>query len=349
MRDWVPVRHEPLPNLGFKVVSPAGNSYCLDAIAPNHRAEILNLVPGTWTAYNDSDSVFYIGANADSENGSSHIPINFLRPFERYCFEWEIEGQAWTLTGELSPSAQILHRRSVDAVAGVQIVDNLKYTKMEYLFDLYMADAGTSCRRVPENLYKTPDFTVVLGGHAIPLEFKELSPNEDERADETLLHSRGYGKTHCSEIGRRISKVVNRARSQLRSFYEQNGDGPGILAVYDSTGQGHADPIELAGFFEGQITVAFSTEDRSIGDVFRKEDRRRSPRERNSIVSAIAVLRSFPKEASYFRSELEECVVNLFFYHNPYASQPLSTDVLASFGFPQYVVGPADPPIVRLI
>ena len=349
MRDWVPVRYEPLSSLDVRVVSPAGVSYRFDSFAPNHRTEILDLEPGTWTVYNNSVFMLRLEVNSNSETGSGSCLINFLPPSEYCCFDWEVEGEAWKLTGALCPSARVFDRPSIDADIHVQTRNDLKLTELEYLFCRYMIDAGTSCHRIPEKLSKIPDFIVTLSDQTVPVEFKEFSPNPEEQRDEALLRTQGYGEVHHSEVGHRIAKVAGRARPQLRSFLDQNGDGPGILAIYDSSGQGHADPIELAAFFEGQLTVTVSTNDRSITDVYRKEDRHRAPRERNRILSAIAVLYFVPKVDSYFQSESEEFVANLVVYHNPHAVHPLSVNVLASFGFPQYVVGPAEPPVVHVL
>ena len=345
MRDWVPVRDEPLSSLDVTVVSPAGVSCRFDSFVPNQETEILVLEPGTWTVYNNTSFILCLGANSNSDTGSSCRHINFLRPSECHCFDWKYEDEAWKLTGILRPSAQVFYRSSVDTDDHLQGAKALKLNKWEGLFYLYMVAAGTSCCRILEKPSKTPDFTVTLSNQTIPVEFKELSPNADEKRDKALLRTRGYGEARCSVIGHRIIKVAGRARSQLRSFFEQFGDGPGILAIFESSVLGHAEPLDLAALFEGTLTVDLSVNDSSISDVYRQEDRRRSPYDRNRILSAIAVFKYVPKLYS-FQSEPEEFVANLTVYHNPHADSPLSVDVLASFGFPQYVVGPAEPPVI---
>ena len=247
MRDWVPVRDEPLSGLDVTVVSPAGVSCRFDSFVPNQETEILDLEPGTWTVYNNTSFILCLGANSDTDSGYDHI--NYLRPSECHCFDWRYEDEAWKLTGTLRPSAQIFSRSSVDTddhIQGAKAASKLN--KWEYLFYRYMVAAGTSCCRISEGSSKTPDFTVTLSNQTIPVEFKEFSPNADEQRDEALLRTRGYGETRFSVIGRRIVKVAGRARSQLRSFFEQFGDGPGILAIFESSVLGHAGASRFSSF-----------------------------------------------------------------------------------------------------
>ena len=115
--------------------------------------------------------------------------------------------------------------------------------------------------------------------------------------------ARGYGDAHDIEVGQRIARSTGSARSQLRSFIDQNGDGPAILAIMDSRALGHAYPHQLAALFEGTLTVDVSVADSSI-DVYRREDRRRLP-ERNRILSAIVVLRLCTQAGPVVRLETE--------------------------------------------
>lgn len=337
MCDWIPVPYEPLSGFDVAVVSPAGVVHRFDSLVPNRSTDLVDLEHGVWAVHNDSP--FIIRMQADSDNGYCHIAT--LCPSE-YC-QFDGSNGGHKLTATLCISAQVFHRWSMDAAVYVQRAKSLRLTKWEYLFYQYMVAAGTACSRVPEGLSKTPDFTVVLSGRIVPVELKDFSPNPDEKRNEELCRTRGYGEIQNPQMGQRIARAVQSARPQLRAFVDQKGDGPAILAIMNSRALGHADPEHLAALFEGMLTVDVSVESGSFVSAYRKEDRRRLPHERNRIVSTIAVLSFCPKVGLAVQPEAEavdhQVVVNLHVYHNPHAEHPLPSNVLASFGFPQYRIG----------
>lgn len=345
MRDWIPVPYEPLSGFDVVVVSPAGVVHRFDSLVPNRSTELVDLGRGAWTVHNDSP--FILRIQADSDSGYCHITT--LHPSEYCRFDWSSGG--YKLTATLSISAQVFHRRSMDTDIYMQRAKSLGLTNWEYLFYQYMVAAGTVCSRVPEGLSKTPDFTVVLSKRTVPVELKEFSPNPDEKRNEQLRRTRGYGDVQSTQVGRRIARAAQSARPQLRSFIHQKGDSPAILAIMDSRALRHADPEHLAALSEGTLTVDVSVASGSIVDVYRKEDRRRLPHERNRILSAIAVLSFCPKIGLAVHPGTEsvdrDVVVDLLVYHNPHAQHPLPSDALASFGFSQYLIGPAEPRAVR--
>ena len=342
MRDWVAVPYEPLSGFDIAVVCPAGVVRSFDSLVPNRRTKLADLELGTWTVHNDSPFILHIQANSDL--------INTLRPSECCCFRWTNDGNGYKLTATLCVSAQIFHRPSMDTDIYMQRARSLNLTKWEYLFYQYMVAARTACSRIPEEPSKTPDFTVVLSKRIIPVELKEFSPNPDEQRNKELLRDRGYGDVEHPEMGHRIAKAARSARKQLRSFLDLNGGGSAILAIMDSHALGHADPQHLAAFFEGKLTVDLLVAGGSVIDVYRKEDRRRLPRGRNRILSAIADFRVRPKAGPFVRletaSDTPYFIADLLVYHNPRADHPVSTDAFAPFGFPQYVIGAAEPPAV---
>lgn len=347
MRDWVSVRYQPISGVDVAVVSPAGGVHCFDSLVPNHGTKLLELESGAWTVHNDSP--FILRVQAESDNGYCHI--NTLCPSEHCHFHWSAAG--YRLTATLCISAQIFHRPSMDTDTYAQRAKALKLTKWEYLFYQYMVAARTACSRIVEGSSKTPDFTVVISNRTVPVELKEFSPNPSEKRDEQLLRTRGYGDGHGTEVGLRIAKTAEKARSQLRAFNDQHGDGPGILAIVDPCSLRHAEPHHLAALFEGTLTVDISVADGSIVDVYRKENRRRSPHERNRILSAVAVLCLGTKAGLSIHSEPESVdryiVADLLVYHNPHAEHPVAAGVLATFGFSQYLIGPTEPPAVHAL
>ena len=346
MRDWVAVQHKPLSCLDVAVVSPTGDLHRFDSLVPNRSGELVDLEPGAWTVHNDSPCILRL--QADLDNSSSHI--NTLCPSEHCRFNWPDGG--CKLTATLCTSAQVFHRPSMYTDICMQRAKALKLSKGEYLFYQYMVAARTACSRIPAGSVPTPDFTIVLSNRVVPVELKEFAPNESEKRDEELLRTRRYGDAHSTEVGHRIAKAAQSARSQLRSFIDQNGDGPAILAIMDPRALGHAYPDHLAALFEGALTIDVSVAGGSIVDVYRKEDRRRSPHERNRILSAIVVLRLCTKAGTVVRLETESgdpyVIADLLVYHNPHAEHPVCTDAFASFGFSQYVIGAADPPTVHV-
>ena len=347
MRDWVALPYEPLSGFDIAVVSPAGVVHRFDSLVPHRSIELLDLEPGTWTVHNDSS--FILRLQADSDSGYRHI--NTLCPSEYCRFNWPNGG--YKLTATLSISAQVFHRPSMDTDIYMQRAKTLRLTKWEYFFYQYMVAARTACSRIQDDTSKTPDFTVVLSKRTVPVELKEFSPNPDEKRNEELRRTRGYGDPHGTEVGHRIAKAAQSARSQLRSFIDQNGDGPAILAIMDTSALGHADRHHLAALFEGTLTADVSVTDGSIVNVYRKEDRRRSPHERNRILSAIAVLCSWAKAGLAVHPETESVdryvIADLLVYHNPHAEHPLSSDVLAPLGFSQYAICDAESPAVHAL
>jgi len=338
MIDPIAVPYKRLSGLDIATVSPAGEVRRHCSLAPNCRTELTSLTQGSWVVRNDSPHILRL----DARYGNDSLHIRTLCPSEYWRFNWPDDQYALTATLEIS--AQVLHLPSMDSDACPRRARSVNLNRVEYLFYQYMAAARTSCRRIPDGTSKNPDFAISLAERTVPIELKEFERNEQEQKDARLLSSRGYSNVTSNEIGHRLAKAVNSARSQLRSFLEQQGDGPAILAVVDPCGLGHADLQEIAAVLEGHIVVQLSTGDRSRIGTFRTENRRRAPHDRNEILSAIAVLSLLFKEGSALvtgtQANHENIVANLLVYHNPHAKHPLSPNVFAPFGFPQYSFGP---------
>ena len=347
MRDWVAVPYEPLSGFDVAVVSPAGVVHRFASLVPNRSTELLDLEPGPWAIHNDSPYILRLQA----DSGSGYCHINTLRPSEYCRFDWSDGNHK--LSATLLVSAQVFHRPSMDTDIYKRRVKALNLKKWEYLFYQYMVAAHTGCSRISEGSSETPDFAVRLSNFTVPVELKEFSPNVSEKRDEELPRPRGYGDGHSAEVGHRIAKTAEKARSQLRSFIDQVGGGPAVLAIMDPCALRHAEPHHLAALFEGTLTVDVSVADASIVDIYRRENRRRAPHERNRILSAIAVLCLGTKAGLSFNSESAHVdryiVADLLVYHNPHAEHPLSTDALAAFGFSQYLIGSAEPPAVHAL
>ena len=347
MRDWVAVPYEPLSGFDVAVVSPAGVVHRFESLEPNRNTELLDLEPGAWAVHNGTPYILRL--QADSGSGYRHI--NTLHPAEYCRFDWSDGNHK--LSATLCISAQVFHRPSMDTDIYMRRAKALDLTKWEYLFYQYMVAARTGCSRISEGSSKTPDFTILLSNGTVPVELKEFSPNASEKRGEELLRTRGYGDGSSAEVGHRIAKTAEKARSQLRSFIHQVGGGPAILAIMDPHALRHADPHHLAALIEGTLTVDVSLADASIVDFYRRENRRRAPHERNRILSAIVVLCLGRKAGLSFDSELGSIdryiVADLLVYQNPYAEHPLSTDALAAFGFSQYLIGSAEPSAVHAL
>ncbi|MDE0530017.1 MAG: hypothetical protein OXI01_01010 [Albidovulum sp.] len=337
MFDPTPIPYEPVSGLDITAVSLAGDLRRFRSLAPNHSTELLNLQQGDWVIHNDSPFILCLVARF--ANYSSNIRT--LRPSEFWSFNWP--GNHYKLTATLLTSAQVFNLWHINTDTYLQRALTLNLTKWEYLFYQYMIAARTSCRRITEGKSQTPDFTIVVSDGVVPVELKEFSRNEQERNEARLLSSQGNNKGATVEIGQRLAKAANSARSQLRSYLEQHGDGPAILAVIDPCRLRHADPDHIGAVLEGHMTLRIAKRDRSLVDAFRKENRRRAPYDRNEILSAIAVLCFWPKEGSAsltgIQAKHEEIVVNLLVYHNAHAKHPVPPSAIARFGFPQFSFG----------
>ena len=337
MLNPIAIPYQRLTGLDIATVSPAGEVRRHCSLAPNRRTALTDLKQGSWIVRNDS--LYTLRLDACYEN--QHFHIRTLCPSEYWRFP--SPGDQYALTATLEISAQVLHMPSIDSDVEPKRARDLNLNRGESLFFQYMTAAGTSCRRVAEGTSKNPDFTIDLAGRLVPVELKEFERNEQEQKNARLLEGRGYSDVTSDEFGHRLAKVVNPARSQLRSFLDQHGDGPAILGVIDPYWLGHAEPDHIAAVLEGHIVVRVSTRDGSHIDTFRTENRRRAPHGRNQILSAIAVLSLMTKEGPALvwgtKPNYENIVANLLVYHNQYAKHPLSPRVFARFGFPQYSFG----------
>ena len=345
MLDPTAIPYERLSGLHITVISPAGDVRRFCTIAPNHRTELLDLQQGDWLVQNNSPFILRLGAC--SRRHSSHVRT--LSPSEAWSFKWNHDH--YQLTATLLVSAQIFQLPPPNAGTYVPRADALDFKKWENLFCRYMAAARTGCKRLDEGTRETPDFTMAIADRLVPVELKQFSRSDPEQLEAELLTRQGYSEGPTTEIGLRLAKHTNSARSQLRSFLNQHGDGPAILAVIDPYRLGHAAPDHVAAVLQGHISVRLTSDDGSHLGTLRKENRRRAPHERNTILSAIAVLCLSPKEGSPLVSETDpdsqESVANLLVYHNPHARHPISPSALAAFGFPQLSLESTVPPLVR--
>ena len=345
MLDPTAIPYERLSGLDITAVAPAGEVRRFCSLAPNRRTELLDLQRGDWVVRNDSP--FVLRLEACSKRRLS--PIRTLSPSESWNFKWNHD--CCKLTATPLVSAQIFRLPPMATGTDMQRADALKFKTWEKLFCRYMVAARTGCKRLSEGNRRTPDFTIALGGRLVPVELKQFSRNDQEQHEAELLASQGYSEGATIEIGLRLAKATNSARSQLRSFLKQHGEGPAILAIIDPCRLHHAEPHHVAATLDGHETMRIASDDGSHIGTFRKENRRRAPHDRNAILSAIAVLCLSRKEDSSSISETDpdshETVANLVVYHNPHAKHRISPGAFAAFGFPQFSLESTAPPPVR--
>ena len=306
------------------------------------------LSAGRWAVRNHSPWCLHLAATFSTDSGSRYHGLACLGPSEDFDLDWHDGDENATLVGTVLPSAREFSCETIESDFHRQEAKALKLNKWEHFFYRYLVATGTSCRRIAEGASQSPDFCIGLSGQSVPVEFKEFHRSPQERRSEALMRTRGYGEVRSSEPGQRLMKLAETARSQLRCHCQQHGPGPAVLAIFDPSALGHAQPFDLAAFFEGILTVRISVTDRSVTDIFRQENRRRAPYDRNRVLSAIATFSLSPKLSSLLQSRPEDFIANLAIYHNPRAAYPLSADLLRPLGFPQYVIGNAEPPVVRV-
>jgi len=337
MFDPTPIPYEPVSGLEIAALSSSGDLRRFSSLAPNHTTELPDLQQGDWAIYNDSPFMLRLGARS----ANSFSDIRTLRPSEFWTFNWP--GDQYKLTATLLISAQVFHLPLINTENYQQRARTLNLTKWEYLFYQYMIAARTSCRRIPEEEFRTPDFEIDLPDGVVPVELKEFSRNAQERNEARLLRIQGFSEGATVEIGQRLAKAANSARSQVRSYLERHGDGPAILAVIDPCRLRHANPDHIGAVLEGHMTLRIAKRDGSVVGASREENRHRAPYDRNEILSAIAVLSLWPQEDSVSQTgtqaKHEEIVVNLLVYHNAHAKHPIPPSAIARFGFPQFSFG----------
>ena len=203
-------------------------------------------------------------------------------------------------------------------------------TKSEDLFERYCAESKIEFRRIEEGTQKNPDYELTLGEVKVIAEVKQFDRNEEEKASDELLKSRGYGEVQSVTPGDRVRKKIKDALPQIRR--KTKGKHPGVLVLFDrGLVAGHIDPYNIRVAMYGLENVNFAIPcDPRQGPRFTGTSygpKRKMTETDNTSISAIASLYA-----------VDSHDLRLDIYHNIYAVVPLDMKNVAEYGMAQYTL-----------
>jgi len=205
-------------------------------------------------------------------------------------------------------------------------------TQSEQWFEKYCVNSGIVCKRILEEIGKTPDYELTIDRQRIIVEVKEITRNKKERESDHLLSKRNYGNYLSNTPGDRVRNKIKDSSSQIKALAQ--GIYPSILVLCDlknGCGQivGHLAPynIRVAMYGLEQVHLAvprdLSVSPYSTGMSY--GPKRKMTEDQNTSISAIGVL-STPRPNE----------IALHIYHNKFAAIPLDQRLLAKYGIQQF-------------
>lgn len=197
-------------------------------------------------------------------------------------------------------------------------------TLSEVLFKKHCAERGIPCRRIEEGQKKVADFELSLDCGLVVAEIKQMDPNEEDRARQSLppgtIRGAGYGPTT------RVRNMLSDAYGQIKSYAAAGL--PGIVVCYNNAGGvNHIDNFTVTRAMFGEMAVNLALgKDNVIHHAGRMFTGKRKVT-RNTLrgLSAVCVL-SAPSKGE----------TQLIVYHNPYASCPLALHALGELADDQF-------------
>ena len=202
-------------------------------------------------------------------------------------------------------------------------------TVSELLFqDVICEQAQIGCSRIDEEPNaRSPDYRLDVDGQVIIAEVKEIGMNKQDRQAAEQMAKHGYGGVGGT-VGDRVRHKINKSGPQIRARTE--GRYPGMLVLYDTTGHGWLDPVQIEAAMYGPLTLELAVpQDPSIKP-YKVRDKfgpgRKMTPNANTSVSAIGAI---------IRSGYEDWNFNLVVYHNAHAAIPIDPALLDRHGIRQ--------------
>ena len=202
-------------------------------------------------------------------------------------------------------------------------------TLSEKLFKRHCESRGVPYRRIPETGCKVADFEVYLNSSTVVAEVKQFDPNSSDIARESL--SSGELADGTNSPANRLRNLLSDAYRQIKPYSKQGI--PGIVICYNNAGLiNYIDNFTVTrAMFGGMAIYLGLGKDgiiRNTGQGFTRQ--RKVTRNTCRGLSAVCVLTG-PKNGH----------TKLVAYHNPYAINPLTPDLLKSIADRQF--GYVDP------
>lgn len=190
-------------------------------------------------------------------------------------------------------------------------------TKSEKLFEEFCAENAIEYSVISVAEHKTPDYMIVIGGHQIVIEVKQVDPSKEDRR---LLAELREGRfiEHGGTPGDRVRAKIKDAAPQLSRLAK--GKLPTIIVLFNNLPFVLGNPTEpyfiKVGMFGLQSVIMNVPANRSespkiVGSKF--GPKRKLTASDNTTVSAVAVL-----------DQSQAGDLSLRLYHNAFAAIPLS-------------------------
>jgi len=210
-------------------------------------------------------------------------------------------------------------------------------TKSEILFERFCGETGIPFTPIPPEpgaSHRTPDYEIHLQVPPILAEVKQIDPNPEDKA--LFRQFQETGDCEFQGIpGKRLRDKISEAASQLKA--RVRAGQPALVIVYNNVDplRGFTGSVALMsamyGQHEGVITTSRGPAARVLSVSHRLGGSRRLTPEHNTTLSAVTVLFEGP-EGPY-----------LVVYHNRFASNPVSPEVLRRPRILQRIVCDAGP------
>ena len=128
-------------------------------------------------------------------------------------------------------------------------------TRSEMLFEKLCARLGIPYQRIPVSEQPTPDYDMLLGGHKVLVEVKQLDPNDGD--EQTLAEARLTGSAAAwSNSDDRVRAKINEANKQLKE--RSQGTLPAMSVIFDNGTFSGIDRDDMKTAMFGDETVVVS-------------------------------------------------------------------------------------------
>ncbi|HXG88526.1 MAG TPA: hypothetical protein VNJ02_09340 [Vicinamibacterales bacterium] len=205
-------------------------------------------------------------------------------------------------------------------------------TFSEDLFEAFCQECQIKWERVPASSQRTPDYELVFTGIRVIVEVKEILRNEQELESDRLLEERGVGLVTGGTPGGRVRLKIADSSGQIKA--RAKGKHPSMLVLFDS-GRGHLDPYQIRvamfGLEQLRLSVPPIGQGSPTGTGWRYGPKKKMTEDHNTSISAIAALIAVGPTRTILQV-----------FHNPFASVPLSPDLLRIPDIEQFSIGPSD-------
>lgn len=203
-------------------------------------------------------------------------------------------------------------------------------TISEKAFERFCAAHGIACERVPTAAVMTPDYEIMLGGHKVIVEIKQIDPNSDEKREMEEFAAKGWVVGGKGLPGDRVRAVISHANKQIKR--RTHGILPSLLVFYENVPHtlhtaSYCILVAMYGLQQLNLSVPSDPKAPIRLDSMSFGDERKMTPTCNTSTSAVAVLRSH---------DPANCTLDV--YHNVYARVPLAPAAFAGLPVRQYTL-----------